>query len=236
VPGGPDRDGARFVLLVAAAGLIAVLWPVWAVVGAVGLATTSQEQADAAFAALLETERSGWGVLGAWAAAPLAAAVACVAVAVPVASARRRTLVAAAVLAGLAAVVVALAGFSPGSAVTPPAARAAGLPAGVPLDPTWAPEGALLALALALAALGMTLARRAWPPGSANVLGGCVLLAQSGGEKNVQLPFAADLPENRRHPLHVLVHTGEAGQHVSIGVFATPSDPCFSSDKYLNKR
>ncbi len=64
--------------------------------------------------------------------------------------------------------------------------------------------------------------------------GACVLLAQSGGEKNVQLPFADGLPVNRRHPLHVLVHTGEAGQHVSIGVVATDSDPCFSSGKYLN--
>lgn len=38
--------------------------------------------------------------------------------------------------------------------------------------------------------------------------GGCVLLAQNGGEGNVQLPFASR-GQNPRHPLHVLVHTGE---------------------------
>ncbi len=66
--------------------------------------------------------------------------------------------------------------------------------------------------------------------------GACVLLAQSGGEKNVQLPFADRLPSDRRHPLHVVVHTGEAGQHLSIGVVATTSDPCLASGRYLNKR
>lgn len=61
--------------------------------------------------------------------------------------------------------------------------------------------------------------------------GSCVLLAQNGGEGNVQLPFASG-PENRRHPLHVLVHTAEPGQHVDIGVQGTDSDPC--PDAYLN--
>ena len=55
--------------------------------------------------------------------------------------------------------------------------------------------------------------------------GSCVLLAAEGGEGAVQLPFATG-PENRRHPLHVLVHLGEPGQHVTIGVAGTTSDPC----------
>lgn len=55
--------------------------------------------------------------------------------------------------------------------------------------------------------------------------GSCVLLAQNGGESEVQLPFASG-PENRRHPLHVLVHTGEAGKHITIGVQGATSDPC----------
>jgi hypothetical protein len=39
----------------------------------------------------------------------------------------------------------------------------------------------------------------------------CVVLAAAGGEKDVQLPHADDFPENRRHPLHVNVHLGQAG-------------------------
>jgi hypothetical protein len=61
----------------------------------------------------------------------------------------------------------------------------------------------------------------------------CVLLAQNGGEGNVQLPFS-ELPENRRHPLHVLVHLGRAGENFAIGVYGTPSDPCFESGNYVN--
>lgn len=55
--------------------------------------------------------------------------------------------------------------------------------------------------------------------------GSCVLLAQNGGEKYVQLPFATGAA-NRQHPLHVLVHLGEAGQHITIGVAGSASDPC----------
>ncbi len=65
--------------------------------------------------------------------------------------------------------------------------------------------------------------------------GACVLLAQSGGEKDVQLPFAGGAA-NRRHPLHVLVHTGEPGEHVNIGVVDTASDPCLASGEYVNRR
>ena len=63
--------------------------------------------------------------------------------------------------------------------------------------------------------------------------GACVLLARDGGEKWVILPFAEG-PENRRHPLHVLVHLGEPGQHVEIGVYGTSSDPCIETGEYLN--
>lgn len=63
--------------------------------------------------------------------------------------------------------------------------------------------------------------------------GSCVLLAQNGGEGEVQLPFAGG-PENRRHPLHVLVHMGEPGQHVAIGVQGLSSDPCLGTGDYVN--
>lgn len=55
--------------------------------------------------------------------------------------------------------------------------------------------------------------------------GSCVLLAQNGGEGNVQLPFASG-DQNRRHPLHVLVHMDEPGEHVGIGVQGADGDPC----------
>jgi hypothetical protein len=41
--------------------------------------------------------------------------------------------------------------------------------------------------------------------------GRCVILAEGSGEAYVQLPGYDHLPENRRHPLHVKVHLGEAG-------------------------
>lgn len=41
--------------------------------------------------------------------------------------------------------------------------------------------------------------------------GSCVILAQNGGERFVQLPHADDFAANRRHPLHVNVHLGEPG-------------------------
>lgn len=66
--------------------------------------------------------------------------------------------------------------------------------------------------------------------------GACVLLAQGGGEKYVQLPFADEYEPSRRHPLHVLVHTGKPGQHVNIGVLGSAGDPCKTSGKYVKKR
>ncbi|MFA9431679.1 hypothetical protein [Egicoccus sp. AB-alg2] len=41
--------------------------------------------------------------------------------------------------------------------------------------------------------------------------GQCVVLAEGSGEASVQLPHYEELPENRRHPLHVKVHLGEPG-------------------------
>jgi hypothetical protein len=69
--------------------------------------------------------------------------------------------------------------------------------------------------------------------------GSCVLLAQEGGEKYVELPEAtgydpALIPEDRRHPLHLLVHLGRAGENFPIGVYGTASDPCFLTGDYVN--
>lgn len=58
--------------------------------------------------------------------------------------------------------------------------------------------------------------------------GECVVLGGGGYEGYVQLPaVVADpsvYPENRRHPLHVLVHQGEPGAHGTIEVLG--SDTC----------
>jgi hypothetical protein len=66
--------------------------------------------------------------------------------------------------------------------------------------------------------------------------GSCVLLAQNGGEKDVVLPFE---PEGERsHPIHALVHKGEPGKHINIGVYGSygtdGSDPCKAGRSYLN--
>lgn len=41
--------------------------------------------------------------------------------------------------------------------------------------------------------------------------GDCVILAANGHENEVQLPHASEFAEDRRHPLHVNVHLGNAG-------------------------
>jgi len=68
--------------------------------------------------------------------------------------------------------------------------------------------------------------------------GSCVVVAQNGGENHVilpdQNPHITDQPENRRHPLHVLVHLGAPGQHFAIGVHGTVTDPCGGGGDYLN--
>jgi hypothetical protein len=66
--------------------------------------------------------------------------------------------------------------------------------------------------------------------------GSCVLLAQHGGEGEVELPFATDaqIEAHRAHPLHLLVHLGQPGTNFAIGVYGTASDPCIDSGNYVN--
>ena len=67
--------------------------------------------------------------------------------------------------------------------------------------------------------------------------GSCVLVAQNGGEKDVELPSATGADAyaiGRRHPLHVLVHLGRAGENFPIGVYGTATDPCLASGDYVN--
>jgi hypothetical protein len=67
--------------------------------------------------------------------------------------------------------------------------------------------------------------------------GDCVLLAPESGEGDVDLPFATDeqVAAHRAHPLHLLVHLGEPGTNVAIGVAGTASDPCVDSGDYVNR-
>lgn len=66
--------------------------------------------------------------------------------------------------------------------------------------------------------------------------GACVLLAQNGGEGEVDLPFATDaeVEANRAHPLHLLVHFGTPGTNFKIGVVGTAKDPCLTTGDYVN--
>ena len=81
--------------------------------------------------------------------------------------------------------------------------------------------------------------------------GKCAILAQSGSEKSVILPsvlFAnnpnadaddtagglENLPMNRRHPLHVLVHLGVPGADGDIAVMGSAEDPCAATGDYVN--
>jgi hypothetical protein len=81
--------------------------------------------------------------------------------------------------------------------------------------------------------------------------GKCAILAAAGNEKyqvlpavlfsnnpNVDADDAAggldDLPLNRRHPLHVLVHLGVPGADGGIAVMGSPEDPCAATGDYVN--
>ena len=67
--------------------------------------------------------------------------------------------------------------------------------------------------------------------------GACVLLAQNGGENEVDLPFATldQVDAHRAHPLHLLVHLGRPGVDGKIGVYRVEgSDPCYESEEYVN--
>ena len=61
--------------------------------------------------------------------------------------------------------------------------------------------------------------------------GDCVILAADGDEKYIVLSdqnpnVDPALPENRKHPLHVLVHLGEPGSDGDIAVMGSAQDPC----------
>jgi hypothetical protein len=81
--------------------------------------------------------------------------------------------------------------------------------------------------------------------------GKCAILAANGDEKfqilpdvlfannpNVDADDAAggldNLPLNRRHPLHVLVHLGVPGADGKIAVLGSPEDPCAATGNYVN--
>jgi hypothetical protein len=81
--------------------------------------------------------------------------------------------------------------------------------------------------------------------------GRCAILAAEGNEKyqilpgvlfsnnpNVDADDAAgsldDLPLNRRHPLHVLVHLGVPGADGDIAVMGSAQDPCAVTGNYVN--
>jgi hypothetical protein len=62
--------------------------------------------------------------------------------------------------------------------------------------------------------------------------GRCVLLAEEAGEESVVLPMSVfqknpnvDIAatNGRSHPLHVLVHLGQAGDHLELAVAGTPA-------------
>ena len=62
--------------------------------------------------------------------------------------------------------------------------------------------------------------------------GQCVLLAYEAGEESVVLPLSVfernpnvDIAPTagRMHPLHVLVHLGQAGEHLQLAVAGTPA-------------
>jgi hypothetical protein len=70
--------------------------------------------------------------------------------------------------------------------------------------------------------------------------GDCVVLAKEGGEPSITLPEASfnnttePVTTANPHPLHVHVHRGEPGQHLTIAVFESAADPCLAAGNYLN--
>ena len=73
--------------------------------------------------------------------------------------------------------------------------------------------------------------------------GQCVLLAANGGEEHVTLPMAVfehnpnvDITPapDRLHPLHVLVHQGEPGDHNAIAVAGTPAAVALCANGIIN--
>jgi hypothetical protein len=70
--------------------------------------------------------------------------------------------------------------------------------------------------------------------------GRCVILAQAGNERYVVLPAASfqnttePTTTANPHPIHVHVHRGEPGEHTALGVYGTPTDPCYATGDYVN--
>ena len=73
--------------------------------------------------------------------------------------------------------------------------------------------------------------------------GRCVVLAEGAGEERVVLPLAVfqnnpnvDIAATaeRRHPLHVLVHFGQAGEHNDLFVYPTPANAACTAG-YVNR-
>lgn len=81
--------------------------------------------------------------------------------------------------------------------------------------------------------------------------GKCAILAADGNEKYQILPAVLfsnnptvdaddaaggldNLPLNRRHPLHVLVHLGVPGADGDIAVMGSVQDPCAATGNYVN--
>lgn len=74
--------------------------------------------------------------------------------------------------------------------------------------------------------------------------GQCVVLAEGAGEERVVLPASVftknpnvdiDPAAGLSHPLHVLVHRGQAGEHVALFVYGTPAADAACSAGYVNR-
>ena len=74
--------------------------------------------------------------------------------------------------------------------------------------------------------------------------GMCVVLAEGAGEESVVLPLSVfeknpnvDIAPTatRMHPLHVLVHLGQAGEHNELFVYGTPAAAAACSAGYVNR-
>lgn len=74
--------------------------------------------------------------------------------------------------------------------------------------------------------------------------GQCVVLAEGAGEEAVVLPLSVfennpnvDIAPtaSRMHPLHVLVHLGQAGEHNALFVYGTPAEATACAAGYVNR-
>jgi hypothetical protein len=74
--------------------------------------------------------------------------------------------------------------------------------------------------------------------------GQCVVLAEGAGEESVVLPLSVfennpnvDIAPTalRMHPLHVLVHLGQAGDHNALFVYGTPAADAACAAGYVNR-